>query len=256
MATVHRAIEALDTLRHAPSNDEQWPDTSLPDDSPQIIEEQLYRKLGEVALALDPTRMTPAVQTSSVRPTKCSSTPTFHAILSSRAEIGKEIFPRGYRHGRAEPGIRLIDDLAAERQREQVIFGTEPLVDMMELSGYALLMSEINGEGVWPDVREMWDRILSADAAPALASQLAAVLSAHENLFALTSGGIGRTERQMELARLSQPVASSIDVVPCQKSQPSLSRQRYRRRFCPHDPGHHRHDLADLFIVSVPGSAP
>src|SRR5215469_14483061 len=97
---------------------------------------------------------------------------------------------------------RLIDDLAAERQREQVIFGTEPLVDMMELSGYALLMSEVNGEGIWPNVREIWDRILSTDTAPALARQLTAVLSAHENLFALTSGGIGRTERQMELARL------------------------------------------------------
>jgi hypothetical protein len=71
--------------------------------------------------------------------------------------------------------VRLIDDLAAERQREQVIFGTEPLVDMMELSGYALLMSEVNGEGIWPDVREMWDRILSTDTAPALARQLAAL---------------------------------------------------------------------------------
>lgn len=32
---LHRAIEVLDTLRHVPSNDEQWPDTSLPDDAPQ-----------------------------------------------------------------------------------------------------------------------------------------------------------------------------------------------------------------------------
>ena len=73
---------------------------------------------------------------------------------------------------------------------------------MMELSGFALLMSELDAPGIWPDVRALWDRIFSDGTAPALAGHLSAVLSAHENLFAITPGGVGRTERKMALARL------------------------------------------------------
>jgi len=127
----------------------------------------------------------------------------------------------------------------------------------MELSGYALLMSEINGEGIWPDVREMWDRILSTDTAPALARQLAAVLSAHENLFALTSGGIGRTERQMELARLlaARGIVDRHDFLPGESTEPEPVSPAVAA-FAPYDPGFIGHDLADLFIVEYLAQRP
>jgi hypothetical protein len=127
----------------------------------------------------------------------------------------------------------------------------------MELSGYALLMSEVNGEGIWPDVREMWDRILSTDTAPALARQLAAVLSAHENLFALTSGGIGRTERQMELARLlaARGIVDRRGFLPGESTEPEPV-SAIVAAFAPNDPGFIGHDLADLFIVEYLAKRP
>ena len=67
---------------------------------------------------------------------------TFHAILEGRTEVGAELFPKVIAMAELAR-VRLVDDLPTERQHEQVIFGTEPLVDMMELSGYALLMSEV-----------------------------------------------------------------------------------------------------------------
>ena len=64
--------------------------------------------------------------------------PTSHASCSRRG-----------RHGGSREGAACTD-LAAERVRQQVIFGTEPLLDMMELSGFALLMSELDAPGIWP----------------------------------------------------------------------------------------------------------
>jgi hypothetical protein len=181
---------------------------------------------------------------------------TFHAILEGRTEIGAELFPKVIALAQLAR-VRLIDDLAAERQREQVIFGTEPLVDMMELSGYALLMSEVNGEGIWPEVREMWDRILSTDAAPALAGQLTAVLSAHESLYALTSGGIGRTERQRELARLlaARGIVDRRGFLPGESTELEPV-SAVVAAFAPNDPGFISHDLADLFIVEYLAKRP
>jgi hypothetical protein len=256
LGTVHRAIEVLDTLRHAPSNDEQWPDTSLPDDAPQMFEQQLFRRLGEVALRLEHDPHDTGRPDLFGQAYKVLFDAEFHAILGGRTEIGKELFPKVIAMAELAR-VRLIDDLAAERQRKQVIFGTEPLVDMMELSGYALLMSEVNGEGIWPDVREMWDRILSTDTAPALARQLAAVLSAHENLFALTSGGIGRTGRQMELARLlaARGITDRHGFLPGESTEPKPV-SAVVAAFAPHDPGFISHDLADLFIVEYLAKRP
>ena len=52
LRTAHQAVAVLGALRHAPTNDELWPDGSLPDDVPPALAEQLYLKLGQVALQL------------------------------------------------------------------------------------------------------------------------------------------------------------------------------------------------------------
>ena len=90
---------------------------------------------------------------------------TFHAIVEGRDKIARQLFPITIAIAdRARQ--RLVHDLAGERIRQQAIFGTEPLVDMMELSGYALLMSLVSGAGIWPTVRAVWDSILDAGTLP------------------------------------------------------------------------------------------
>jgi hypothetical protein len=95
---------------------------------------------------------------------------------------------------------RLVGDLSNEVMSSQVIFGTEPLVDVMELSGLALLMEHLDDRGIWNRVREVWSAVL--DDSPGLTAGLVAVLRAHESNFSLSGGGIGRTERRMRLAKL------------------------------------------------------
>jgi len=143
LPTAHQAATALNALQHALTNDELWPDRSLPDEIPPILAEQLYLKLGQVALQLghdshDSTR--PDLFGQSYR---LVFDATFHAILNNQPDLGRQLFPITISLAdRAR--ARLSDDLGAERVRDQVIFGSEPLLDMMELSGYALLMSELD----------------------------------------------------------------------------------------------------------------
>lgn len=249
LPTANRAVAVLDSMRHEPSDDELWPDGSLPDDVPPRLEEQLYRKLAEVAPHLR------ADTHDSSRPDlfgqgyKRLSDATFRAILEGRADLGRQLFPTFIAMAdRAR--ARLIVDLGGHRVRDQAIFGTEPCVDMMELSGLALLMTEIDqAAGIWPEVRALWDQILSSPAGPTLAAQLTAVLSVHANLFAITSGGIGRTDRQMALARLlnarglGRQDHMGGEPAPPEPDSPIVA------VFAPWDLGGIHEDLADLFII-------
>ena len=246
--TAHQAVAVLGALRHAPTSDERWPDGALPDDATPLLAEQLYLKLGQVALQLghdshDSTR--PDLFGQSYRQLFDA---TFRAILDGRNDLARQLFPIAIAMAdRAR--TRLSSDLAAERVREQVIFGSEPLLDMMELSGLALLMSEIDAPGIWPDVRVLWDGIFSDGTAPALAAHLSAVLSAHENLFAITPDSVGRTERKMALARLmtERGIVSRAGMwgePPAPEPESPIVGV-----FAPWDHGVIQPDLADLFVV-------
>jgi hypothetical protein len=248
LRTAHQAVAALDSLRHAPTDDELWPDQSLPDEVPQVLAGQLYLKLGQVALQLghDPHDSTrPDLFGQSYR---LVFDATFHAILNNQPDLARQLFPVTISLAdRAR--VRLSSDLSAERVREQVIFGSEPLLDMMELSGYALLMSELDPLGIWPEVRTLWDSIFSGDTAPALAKHMSAVLSEHERLFALTPDSIGRTERQMALARLmSERGINGRTGMPGDRPIPRPD-SVIVGVFAPVHLGGIMYDLADLFIV-------
>ena len=216
---------------------------------------QLYLKLGQVALQLghdshDRTR--PDLFGQSY---KQLFDATFHAVLSSRTDLARQLFPIAIAMAdRAR--VRLSSDLAAQHVREQVIFGSEPLLDMMELSGYALLMSELDPPGIWPEVRALWDRIFSDDTAPALARHLSAVLSAHENLFAITPGGVGRTERKQALGRrMSEHGITSKAAMLGEPAAPE-PQSPIVGVFAPWDLGVIQPELADLFIVEYLSQRP
>jgi hypothetical protein len=249
LRTAHHAVTVLDSMRHVPSNDELWPEGSVPDDLPPRLEQQLYGKLAEVAprLRSDPhDRTRPDLFGQAY---KRLSDATFHAILDGNCDFARQIFP-SFIAMADRARARLAYDLAGYRVQDRAIFGTEPLVDMMELSGLALLMSEVDqATGIWPDVCALWDQILSSATGPGLAAQLAAVLSVHSDLFAITSGGIGRTDRQMALARLlterglARPDRMWGEATPPEPESPIVA------VFAPWDLGYVHEDLADLFVV-------
>ncbi len=199
LPTAHASLTALDGLRHVPSNDELWPDGTLPDHVPPALEHQLDLKLAETIPQLGyRTRDSTGPDLFGQGYWRLFNA-AFQAILDGEADHARQlalvVIPLADR-----ARVRLSGDLASERARNQAIFGSEPIIDMMELSGLALLMSEVSPPGIWPEVRAFWDETLSDSTGPARARQMSVALEVHENLFALTSGSVERTRRKQALA--------------------------------------------------------
>lgn len=246
--TAEAALESLQTLRHEPSGDELWTTFTLPTDDGPRMEQQLLPLLGLVALQL------PSTAHDSSRPDLFGQAyrrlfdTTFHAVIHGQDDLARLLFPIVVSVAdRAR--VRLTSDLSDERVREQVIFGTEPLVDMMELSGYALLMAKVSGSGIADVVIDTWNELFNHSNSPDLANGLTAVLSAQENNFALTSGGVGRTGRQMELARLQRDRGIVSDFGSWGHEERPAHDDPVVAVFAPDDMMGINHDLADLFVI-------
>jgi hypothetical protein len=78
---------------------------------------------------------------------------------------------------------------------------------------------------------------------------MSAVLSAHENLFAITPGAVGRTERKQALAQVmhERGIARNFDTLG--ESPSAQPESPIVATFIPYDPGFIQHELADLFVV-------
>jgi hypothetical protein len=237
LPAARKSLAALDGLRHVPSDDELWPSGTLPDDVPAALGHQLDLKLAEAVPHLGYRTRDSAGPDLFGQGYRHLFNAAFQAILDEEADTARlltlAVIPLADR-----ARIRLSDDLVSERARNQAIFGSEPLIDMMELSGLAMLMSEVSPPGIWPEIKAFWDGVLSDDTAQARARQMSAALATHENLPALTSGSIGRTERKQALAvalsrhGITWPIANPIVAV-----------------FDSHGVGLPLADLADLFMA-------
>lgn len=81
---------------------------------------------------------------------------TFDAILDGDHDRAATLFATLFNQGQAA-GRRMIADVAGQLPLLQFIYTVEPMVALMELSGYAILLQELDGEGIWDSIRPMWD---------------------------------------------------------------------------------------------------
>lgn len=125
----------------------------------------------------------------------------FAAILSGDDDLALKLFGELMAFvDRAR--LRLFADLEGAAPDSQIAFVIEPFLDVMELSGAALLMHELDDSGVWTGVKSMWDSVLDAASQPPLASHLLVALEARDSIFALTPGGLQRTNRRRQVAEV------------------------------------------------------
>jgi hypothetical protein len=76
----------------------------------------------------------------------------------------------------------------------------EPVIDAMDISGYALVFSELHGNSrLWETCTRPWGRYLQGDGADQRLRIIAAMHNYQRNLFAITHRAIGRTHWQMAL---------------------------------------------------------
>lgn len=96
---------------------------------------------------------------------------------------------------------RLKRELASYDQQTQIVFSTETLADLLEISGYALLKRELGEEACWAVVKDRWDRYLEGRDRAEFFTFLFAMLSIRGSLFAIKPRDIGRTSWYMAFQR-------------------------------------------------------
>jgi len=96
--------------------------------------------------------------------------------------------------------LRVMADLKEQEDQTRLLYALEPVITAMDLAGYALLMHEMDGSGIWAEVKASWDALLSG--LPDLAAFLLTAASFVDNTFAMTVGGIERSRRSIALGRI------------------------------------------------------
>jgi hypothetical protein len=124
---------------------------------------------------------------------------TFDAILDGDHDRATRWFAILFNQNQPA-ALRMIADLAGQLPLLRFIYTAEPVVALMELSGYAILLQELNGGGIWDRIRPMWDARrdqLGEGFAPNLLDIMAQVDSA----FSLNDLYVLRTSREQKLVR-------------------------------------------------------
>lgn len=124
---------------------------------------------------------------------------TFDAILDGDHERATTWFTTLFNQGQAA-AKRMIADVAGQLPLLQFIYTAEPLVALMELSGYAILLQELNGEGIWDAIRPMWDSWRDQLGEGFLPNMLE-TMSSVDSAFSLNDLYVLRSTREQKLVR-------------------------------------------------------
>jgi len=106
----------------------------------------------------------------------------FRALRNGDEDLVAHIFPLFFSATLAARE-RVAMEVVQQDPTRLIAFVSEPYVDLLEVSGYALLFSELDGKNFWDTCRRTWEDYLNEKEEHAqLVQQLAAVLSARDKL--------------------------------------------------------------------------
>jgi len=123
----------------------------------------------------------------------------FRAILSGDHERGLAMYSAALTE--MEPArLRISADLERHDGTVRAVHAVEPVITAMDLAGYALLMHELDGDGIWGQIKDTWDQLLTKH--PGLPQFLLSVAAFVDGTFAMTVGGLERSRRATEMNRV------------------------------------------------------
>lgn len=193
---VRAAGQKLASYRNLNTDNEQWPEQTVNSLDPASDRRRILR---ELAIAIPALRRN---QFDSQEPDLYGQAyqfvfnGAFDAILEGQDEAAIALYEACFlemEHARR----RLMSDLKNLNTQSRVTYSAEPLIGCMELSGYALLMQEVDGRGIWPVIKQGWDNLFATnEQAPEM---LMAASSLIDESFAMTAGGLERSRRSTVL---------------------------------------------------------
>jgi hypothetical protein len=82
---------------------------------------------------------------------------SYAAMAGGRDDLFKKLFPPLFFSG-FKAFERLRERVGQESQERFLVVSTEPIADLLELSGHAIIYSELDTKGFWDVARQLWDR--------------------------------------------------------------------------------------------------
>jgi hypothetical protein len=121
----------------------------------------------------------------------------FEALTENEDELFAQLFPP-YFIGVLVIVDRIKPQVTSWQPQIASTALTEPVIDAMDLSGYALIFSELHGNPkLWEPCQAAWRRYLQETGGNDRLTIVAAMHKYHRNLFALTHRATVRTRWQM-----------------------------------------------------------
>lgn len=196
---IRRAEEHLISLRNINTSIEGWPERTKADLDPANEHTSMVERLAELLPELRSEKFDPREPDLYGQSYQFVVEGAFTAILDGDTARGLTMYTSCVAemdHAR----IRIAADLDGTAARAQVMYAVEPIITVMDLAGYALIMHELDGDGIWIQIKAMWDRLLGAK--EELAQFLLSAAMFVDSSFAMTPGGHERGRRQIGLSRV------------------------------------------------------
>lgn len=194
-------FERISALRRV--GDIPWPtvDWEKVEERVQGLREGLVEALARVAVQLAAVPSSPDLPDYFGHAYATLAQESYAAMASGKEELFKGLFPPFFVAGLSAHD-RLGDQLKEYDEKTRTVFSTEPIADLLDLSGYALIYSELDRKDFWGTVKSLWDKYFEtvADAGAALRF-VEAVVEYRRSLFAILPRDLARTAWKQDLER-------------------------------------------------------
>lgn len=123
------------------------------------------------------------------------------AMASGNDLLFRKVFPAFFVLAISAP-TRVLSQVATDDDRTRGIFGSEPLADLFELSGLAMIYTDLAEKGYWPTAKRAWDVYLSGCDDAALTVKLfMSAANFRRSQFTLMPRAVLRTKWKLALER-------------------------------------------------------
>ncbi|MFC4628013.1 hypothetical protein ACFO6V_07205 [Promicromonospora alba] len=191
---IRKAEAKLATYRNVNIGIDHWPQRSESPLDPTDEHMAMLRTLSELLPELRSQRFNPREPDLYGQLYQFVVDGAFRAILGGHQVRGLAMY-KAVLDEMDQARVRIVSDLDRLDAAARDLRAIEPFITAMDLSGYALLMHEFDGAGIWAPVKRLWDELLTAN--PKLAEFLLIAAT-----YASSSVEIERIRRLMELNRL------------------------------------------------------
>jgi len=158
------------------------------------------------------------------------------ALLARKEDFYRKLYPK-YFVGALFASDRLREQLRNSDKRQAVLIG-EPLIDLMELTGYSIVMAELGQKGFWEVGEEHWNRYFETQGEQRTAEIIGL-------LYVLTEPKWTITPRQLERTKWQQAFRQFL------QENGILGHDDYGSPFFPEETKPHSSPLIQLFCRSV-----